>query len=113
MPLTVNLLPGQDVLTVSDMRDKIEALARGVGCGFVPEPMARDAIAAGRLVVREVERARRLAPLGYAWRAPASHGGKAQLGLALRWWLERLDSATTRRALLERHDGAAGGAVSR
>ena len=113
VPLTVNLLPGQDVLTVSDMRDKIEALARGVGCGFVPEPMARDAIAAGRLVVREVERARRLAPLGYAWRAPASHGGKAQLGLALRWWLERLDSATTRRALLERHDGAAGGAVSR
>jgi len=103
VPLTVNLLPGQDVLTVSDMRDKIEALARGVGCGFVPEPMAREAITAGRLVVREVERVRRNVVLGYAWRAPAGRGGKAQLGLALSWWLDRLESATTRRALLERH----------
>jgi DNA-binding transcriptional LysR family regulator len=35
-PRTVNLLPGQDVLTVSTMSDKIEALRRGLGCGFVP-----------------------------------------------------------------------------
>ncbi|MBV9892474.1 MAG: LysR family transcriptional regulator [Rhizobacter sp.] len=111
VPLTVNLLPGQDVLTVGDMRDKIEALARGVGCGFVPEPMARAAIASGRLVVRQVERVRRSVALGYAWRAPA--GGKAQLGLALRWWLDRLESATTRRALLERHEGAASDAAAR
>ncbi len=111
VPLTVNLLPGQDVLTVGDMRDKIEALARGVGCGFVPEPMARAAIDSGRLVVRQVERVRRSVPLGYAWRAAA--GGKAQLGLALRWWLDRLDGATTRRALLERHDGVASDAVAR
>lgn len=103
VPLTVNLLPGQDVLTVGDMQAKIEAQERGVGCGFVPEPMARAAIAAGRLVVREVERVRQLAPLGYAWRTPIGRGGKAQLGLGLRWWLERLDSATTRRALLDRH----------
>jgi DNA-binding transcriptional LysR family regulator len=113
VPLTVNLLPGQDVLTVSDMGDKIEALARGVGCGFVPEPMAREAIAAGRLVVRQVERVRRTVPLGYAWRSPAGHGGKAQLGLALRWWLDRLESATTRRALLERHGGATSDAAAR
>jgi DNA-binding transcriptional LysR family regulator len=102
VPLTVNLLPGQDVLTVSDMQAKIEAQARGVGCGFVPEPMARDAIAAGRLVVKQVERVRQYAPLAYAWRTPVGRGGKAQLGLGLRWWLERLDSATTRRALLDR-----------
>jgi len=113
VPLTVNLLPGQDVLTVSDMGDKIEALARGVGCGFVPEPMVREAIAAGRLVVRQVERVRRTVPLGYAWRSPAGHGGKAQLGLALRWWLDRLESATTRRALLERHGGATSDAAAR
>ena len=29
----------------------------------------------------------------------------AQLGLALRWWLEQLESPTTRRALLLRHGG--------
>jgi DNA-binding transcriptional LysR family regulator len=107
VPLTVHLLPGQDVLTVSDMQAKIEAQARGVGCGFVPEPMAREAIAAGRLVVREVARVRPTAPLAYAWRTPVGPRGKAQLGLALRWWLDRLDSATTRAALLERHGLAA------
>ncbi|MGZ8259181.1 MAG: LysR family transcriptional regulator [Caldimonas sp.] len=111
MPLTIHLLPGQDVLTVSDMQAKIEAQARGVGCGFVPEPMARDCIAAGRLVVRRVERVLRAARLGYAWRAPVGRGGKAELGLALRWWLERLDSPTTRRALLERHAAAPGVAM--
>ena len=51
-PITVNLLPGQDVLTVSNMQTKIEAQLRSLGCGFVPEPMARDHIAAGRLVVK-------------------------------------------------------------
>ena len=40
-PITVNLLPGQDVLTVASMRAKLEALLRGLGCGFVPEPLAR------------------------------------------------------------------------
>ncbi|MDE1927030.1 MAG: LysR family transcriptional regulator, partial [Burkholderiales bacterium] len=33
-PLTVNLLPGQDVLTVPSMRAKLEALLRCLGCGF-------------------------------------------------------------------------------
>jgi len=105
-PMTVNLLVGQDVLTVSDMDAKIDALARGVGCGFVPAAMARAAIDAGRLVVKKVQRAQPMARLGYAWRVPAGRDGAARVaepGLALRWWLERLDGATTRRALLERH----------
>ena len=106
-PLTVNLLPGQDVLTVSSMQLKIEAQLRCMGCGFVPEPMVRDHLAAGRLVVRDVQRGGRLPMLGYAWRTPvASAPGaarKPQLGLALRWWLGQLDSPATRTALLERH----------
>jgi DNA-binding transcriptional LysR family regulator len=106
-PMTVNLLPGQDVLTVNDMHAKIDAQLRSLGCGFVPEPMARDHIAAGRLVVKRVQRARPEARLGYAWRTPTTGGRgtarKAQPGLALRWWLEQLESASTRRALLERH----------
>ena len=105
-PLTVNLLPGQDVLTVSDMLAKIDALTRGVGCGFVPVAMAREAIAAGRLVVKAVQRAQPTARVGYAWRLPLRREGaarKAEPGLALRWWLERLESATTRQALLDRH----------
>lgn len=113
-PLTFNLLPGQDVLTVGDMQAKIDALLRGLGCGFVPEPMAREHIEAGRLVLRQVLAPRQLARLGYAWRMPG--GGKpaashAQPGLALSWWLDRLESAATRRALLERHGSRASAAV--
>jgi DNA-binding transcriptional LysR family regulator len=106
-PLTVNLLPGQDVLTVSSMQLKIEAQLRCMGCGFVPEPLVREHIAAGRLVVKPVQRDARLPQLGYAWRTPvASTPGaarKPQLGLALRWWLSQLESPATRTALIERH----------
>ncbi len=104
-PMTVNLLAGQDVLTVSDMQAKIDALMLGVGCGFVPAPMARAAIAAGRLVAKPVQRAQPTARLGYAWRISQRREGarKTEPGLALRWWLGRLEGATTRRALLERY----------
>ena len=106
-PITVNLLPGQDVLTVGSMQLKIEAQMRCMGCGYVPEPMAREHIAAGRLVVKAMQRTARVAKIGCAWRTPdASAPGaarKPQLGLALRWWLTQLDSPTTRAALLQRH----------
>ncbi|MFT3666254.1 LysR family transcriptional regulator [Piscinibacter sp.] len=103
-PITVNLLPGQDVLTVSSTQAKIEAQIRCMGCGYLPEPMARAHVEAGRLVVKEVGRARTRVPMGYAWRAGSGGRGKRlPLGLALQWWLGQLDSPATRRALLERH----------
>ena len=106
-PVTVNLLPGQDVLTVASMQLKIEALLRCMGCGFVPEPMVREHVAAGRLVVKAVQRHAAVAVLGYAWRTPRADAPgaarKPQLGLALRWWLAQLESPATRTALIERH----------
>ncbi len=106
-PLTVNLLPGQDVLTVSSMQLKIEAQLRCMGCGFVPEPLAREHIAAGRLVVKATQRGAQHPRLAYAWRNPTAStpgaGRKPQLGLALRWWIDQLESPTTRAALLEHH----------
>jgi DNA-binding transcriptional LysR family regulator len=106
-PATINLLPGQDVLTVSSMQLKIEALLRCMGCGFVPEPMIREHLAAGRLVVKPVQRTNNASRLGYAWRTPdpsaPGAGKKPQLGLALRWWLNQLESPATQQALLERH----------
>ena len=101
-PLTFNLLPGQDVLTVSSMRSKLEALLRGLGCGFLPEPMARAQVEAGRLVCKPTVRAASPARLHYAWRTERSVHG---LGRALQWWLRQLESPTTRQALLERHAG--------
>ena len=109
-PLTVNLLPGQDVLTVSSMQAKLEVQLRCLACGFVPEPLAREHIRAGRLVVKDVERAAQAAQLGYAWRLYGSQGAggsrTAALGLGLRWWLDQLESPATRQALLERHGSA-------
>jgi DNA-binding transcriptional LysR family regulator len=101
-PMTVNLLPGQDVLTVPNMRAKLEALLRGLGCGYLPEPWARAQIDAGRLVLKPTARAGHVARLFYAWRAER---GPLGLGRALQWWLAQLDSPTTRHALIERHAG--------
>ncbi|WP_395699639.1 LysR substrate-binding domain-containing protein [Aquabacterium sp.] len=105
-PMTVNLLPGQDVLTVPSMLAKIEAQLRCLGCGFLPEPMVREHVRAGRLVVKPV--ARQLPPMrcGYAWRSAATPQPKrAPQGLALHWFLQQLKSPATRQALLERHIG--------
>ena len=100
-PITVNLLPGQDVLTVASTQAKIEAQIRCMGCGYIPEPMARPHVEAGRLVVKEVERTRPRAQMGYAWRSgTGSKGKRLPLGLALQWWLTQLESPATRRALL-------------
>lgn len=95
--ITRGLLAGQEVLTVPTMRAKLDAQLRGLGAGFVPEPMARPYIESGRLVVKEVQRSNRLVRLSYAWRSSSSPGR------ALQWWLGQLESAKTRRALLERH----------
>jgi molybdate transport repressor ModE-like protein len=96
-PVTRGLLAGQDVFTVPTMRAKLDAQLRGLGAGFVPEPMARPYIESGRLVIKEVQRSNRLVRLSYAWRSSSSPGR------ALQWWLGPLESPKTRRALLESH----------
>ena len=78
-PMTVNLLPGQDVLTVPTMAAKLEALLRCLGCGFVPEPMAREHLRAGRLVAKPVQRSRPPVQLGAmpgAQRPPRSRAAR-------------------------------------
>jgi molybdate transport repressor ModE-like protein len=97
--MTLGLLAGQDVFTVSSMRAKLDAQLRGLGGGFLPEPLARPYLESGRLVALEVQRPSRSIRLGYAWRSVGNLGP----GRALQWWLEQLDRAPTRAALLERH----------
>jgi DNA-binding transcriptional LysR family regulator len=96
--LTVGMLAGQDVFTVSDMRAKLEAHIRGLGVGFLPEPLARPYIDTGRLVVKRVERAEHELKFGYAWR----DNGKTTRGRALQWWLDQIQSPVSRAALLAR-----------
>jgi len=100
-PITAGIVPGQDVLTVPSMAIKLECLLRGLGCGGIPASMARRHIEAGRLIQKATFQGRRTATLHYAWR---DSGGQAP-GKALAWWLERLKSPATRRALLEQHEG--------
>jgi DNA-binding transcriptional LysR family regulator len=103
---TVNLLPGQDVFTVPSTHMKLEVQIRGLACGFLPEPLVREHVGAGRLVVKDVQRPRMAARFHYAWRAGAApQPRKAPQGLALRWWLDQLASGATRQALLDRHAG--------
>jgi DNA-binding transcriptional LysR family regulator len=95
--LTMGLLAGQDVLTVSTVAAKLDAQLRGLGGGFLPEPVARPYLASGRLVVRELQRPTRRIRMSYAWRSIGNLGP----GRALQWWLAQLESPTTRSALLE------------
>jgi molybdate transport repressor ModE-like protein len=95
--MTRGILAGQDVFTVPTMRAKLNAQLRGLGGGFLPEPMVRPYADTGRLVVKQVERPSRIVHLSYAWRAP-----KGEVGRGLQWWLQQLESPATRTALLER-----------
>lgn len=95
--VTLGLLGGQDVLTVPTMRAKLEAQLRGLGCGFLPENLARPYIDTGRLVARRVQQPERVVDVGYAWHAASSGLG---LGRAVQWWLQQLESPATRAALL-------------
>ncbi len=96
--VSIGLSLGQDVLTLPSMAAKLDAQSRGLGCGFVPEPMARPFLASGRLIAKRVDQAARQTHARYAWRQE-----KVKPGRALNWWLEQLAQPTTRRALLEHH----------
>ena len=96
--ITVGLLGGQDIFTVPGMQEKLQAQLRGLGGGFLPEYLARPHVITGRLVEKRMQRAVRQVPMSYAWLlAPDGKEGRA-----LQWWLRQLESAATRKALLER-----------
>ena len=97
--MTMGLLGGQEVLTVDTMQAKVQVQLRGLGGGFLPEPMVRPYLEAGRLVAKRVARPERQLRLHYAWGGP----GFTAPGRALQWWLQQLQSPATRKALLENH----------
>jgi DNA-binding transcriptional LysR family regulator len=94
--MTVGLLAGQDVLTVSSMPAKLDAQIRGLGTGFLAICLAQPYIDTGRLVIKHVERAEQQHQVSYAWR----RSRKPEHGRALQWWLAQLQSRVTRAALL-------------
>jgi DNA-binding transcriptional LysR family regulator len=94
--LTIGLLAGQDVFTVSSIADKLDAQIRGLGGGFLPACLAQPYIEAGRLVAKRVARTPHHVDVGYAW----GGSGRMRERRALAWWLDKLRSPVTRTALL-------------
>jgi DNA-binding transcriptional LysR family regulator len=92
-PRTVNLLTGQDVLTVSSMQEKAAAHVAGLGVGFLPRPLAEREAQAGRLVILPVSAGNRSGEIAVAWRA----GGE---GKALKWFVRRLEDPLVAAELL-------------
>lgn len=84
-PRTTGLLTGQEVLTLPDMRGKIEAQRAGLGVGYLPRHLALHEQRAGRLLAKRVLEPKVDMPLFIAWRT--GHSGKA-----LHWFLKRLES---------------------
>jgi DNA-binding transcriptional LysR family regulator len=95
--VSVGILTGQYVLTVADMTDKLQAQLRGLGCGSLPECIAKPYIDSGRLVVKQTNRPPRIPNVSYAWR-DSPH--LATTNRALQWWLDQLASPKTQAALL-------------
>jgi len=79
--------------TVSSLPHKVSALLRGLGCGFLPMTAAAPHLTSGALVQLQLNRPSLREQLLYAWRTPAD-------GLALSWFLQRLQSRRLHAALL-------------
>jgi len=95
--MSVGVLPGQDVLTVTTMHQKLQAQRMGLGCGWLPLPMVQPLLDAGQLVSKTTRLPPRRYLPSYAWRTPS---GQAPLGKALSWWLSQLKLPRTQHALL-------------
>jgi len=92
-PRSSGIAPGPDALVVSTIAAKVEAQIAGLGVGFLPAHLARDAIAGGRLVALEVEEPKADSRLHFAWRP-------RDAGKALKWWVARLEEPAVRERLL-------------
>jgi len=91
---TRGLLDSQPFLMVPTMQTKLEAQIRGLGCGYLPCPLAAPYLERGVLVACRTEDGVPLAErLVYAWRAPVQ-------GAGLKWWLQRLQAPALRASLV-------------
>jgi DNA-binding transcriptional LysR family regulator len=97
--VSIGILNGQEVLTVANMQDKLAAQLQGLGCGNLPEYLARPFLDAGHLVDLPTERQSNVPSVQYAWREGTDTKTKSN-HRALQWWLDQLALPKTRQALL-------------
>ena len=80
------LLDSRHSLSVPDTMDKLQAILLGVACGFLPRPLVKPHVRAGRLKILKVETPHPPNQAVLAWRA-------GENGRALRRWISRLREA--------------------
>ncbi|CAJ0807465.1 LysR family transcriptional regulator [Ralstonia flaminis] len=90
---TIGVMAGQDTLVVPTMDDKIQAQIRGLGCGWLPVPLAQPYLDSGVLIAKETTEDRRLGTFQVAWR-------NNMRGKALQWWVDKLEDPRLAQALL-------------
>jgi DNA-binding transcriptional LysR family regulator len=95
-PRTSGILSGQDVFTVPDMQSKLAAQIAGLGVGYLPAGMAKQAAKQGLLVIKEVLDSKTFATAYMAWR---SHH-KVSMGKSQQWLLKRFEKLTLDQLLL-------------
>ena len=92
-PRSVGLLAGQDVLTLPTIAAKLKAQLAGLGCGWLPAPLAQPHIAAGRLLALAHEAPRVPTLLLAGWASPNRCKG-------VKLWTAMLGEGAVQRALL-------------
>lgn len=90
---TIGILAGQDTLVVPTMADKVQAQIRGLGCGWLPVPLAQPYLDSGVLIAKETTEDRRAGAFQVAWR-------NNMRGKALQWWVDKLEDPRLAQALL-------------
>jgi DNA-binding transcriptional LysR family regulator len=83
-PRTIGVEPGQQILAVPSLAAKLSAQCEGLAVGSLPACIARNAIAEGKLVARNVVGMREITHCYLAWRDD-------EVGRALSWWIEQFD----------------------
>ena len=92
-PRTVNLLSGQDTLSVPSLEAKAAAQIAGLGVGFLPRWIAEREALAGRLRILPTDGARPAGDAVAAWRP-------GQEGRALKWFVTRFEDPLVAATLL-------------
>jgi DNA-binding transcriptional LysR family regulator len=98
-PRTAGIISGQDVLTVDNMESKVNAQIMGLGIGYIPKTLALYYLAKGKLIVKEVDEPKTIAPTYLAWR---NNQGR-EIGKVQQWFLKRFEQLTLDELMLTKH----------
>lgn len=90
---TIGVMAGQDTLVVPSMADKVQAQIRGLGCGWLPVPLAQPYLDSGVLIAKETTEDKRAGTFQVAWR-------NNMRGKALQWWVDKLEDPRLGQALM-------------